>query len=100
MHKDDLRFEFREFVMVPIVKVITRSAGLRRLFTDFGSLVNFMNWAESKFPSARFFGTRKNLLRQISKTYGSDICQVIELGVARGALTRWGLKNFSNSNLT
>jgi hypothetical protein len=40
------------------------------------------------------------LLRQISKTYGSDICLVIELGAARGALTKWGLKNFSKSNLT
>jgi hypothetical protein len=40
------------------------------------------------------------LLRQISKTYGSDICLVIELGVARGALTKWGLKTFSNLNLT
>jgi hypothetical protein len=100
MHKDDLRFEFREFLMVPMIKVIARSTGVRRLFTDFGSLVNYINWAESKFTSHKFFGTRKNLLRQISKTFGSEICQVIELGVARGALTKWGLKNFPNPKLT
>jgi hypothetical protein len=86
--------------MVPMIKVIARSTGVRRLFTDFGSLVNYINWAESKFTSHKFFGTRKNLLRQISKTFGSEICQVIELGVARGALTKWGLKNFPNPKLT
>ena len=100
MHKDDLRFEFREFLMVSICKVLVRSKNLRRLVMDFSSLINYLNWVESTFPGAKFFGTRKNLLRQISKSQGSDICLVIELGVARGALTKWGLKTFRNPNLS
>ena len=100
MHKDDLRFEFREFLMVPIVRFLACSKSLRRFVTDFGSLVNYLNWTESRFPDAKFFGTRKNLLRQISKSHGNEICLVIELGVARGALSKWGLKTFRSPNLS
>ena len=100
MHKDDLRFEFREFLMVPICKVLVRSKNLRRLVIDFSSLINYLNWVELSFPGAKFFGTRKNLLRQVSKSQGSDIRLVVELGVARGALTKWGLKTFRNPNLS
>lgn len=86
--------------MVPIVRSLAKFKNFRRFVTDFGSLVNYLNWADSRFPDAEFFGTRKNLLKQISKSYGREICLVIELGVARGALTKWGLKAFGSPNLS
>ena len=98
MHKDDRRFEFRELLMVPIVKILNSSRGLRRLFIDFGQLVDYMIWAKSISIDVKFFGTRKNLLRKVFESHDGEICLVVELGVARGALTKWGLKTFVSPN--
>lgn len=100
MHRDDRRFEFRELLIVPIVKILNRSRGLRRLFIDFGQLVEYLNWAKLRSIDVKFFGTRKNLLRKLFESHEGEICLVVELGVARGALTKWGLKTLLDPNLS
>jgi len=100
VHRDDRRFEFRELLMVPIVKILNRSRGLRRIFIDFGQLVEYVNWAKSRSIDVKFLGTRKNLLRKLFESHEGEICLVLELGVARGALTKWGLKTLMDPNLS
>lgn len=99
MHRDDLRFEVRELIVSPIVNILSKSRFFRRMLTDFGDLVGYINWCEKFFPAASFLGTRKKLFRHIFKMYDSDISLVIELGVARGALTKWALKEFATQRM-
>jgi len=100
MHWEDRRFQNRELISVQITKILQLLPGLRRVIADFGALANYVNWVESRFPGTKFYGSRKRLIKLILKSVENKKVQVLELGVARGALTRWSLSVSNNSQLS
>ena len=99
MHRADRRFIIRERLLVPLVSTLERSKKLRAIATDFGAVANFIENSKVQFPQSRFLGTRKSLLKSVLKCERNERVVVFEFGVARGALTAWGLKQIKSKNL-
>lgn len=99
MHREDRRFLIRERLLVPLVSTLERSNKLRSIVADFGAVANFIENSKAQFPQSTFLGTRKSLLKSVLKCERNERVVVFEFGVARGALTAWGLKQIKSKNL-
>ena len=99
MHRADRRFIIRERLLVPLVSTLERSKKLRAIVADFGAVANFIENSKVQFPQSTFLGTRKSLLKSVLKCERNERVVVFEFGVARGALTAWGLKQIKSKNL-
>jgi hypothetical protein len=99
VHRADRRFIIRERILVPLVSTLERSNKLRTVVSDFGAVANFIGRSKVQFPQSIFLGTRKSLLKSVLKCDPNERVVVFEFGVARGALTAWGLRQIKSKNL-
>ena len=99
MHREDRRFLIRERLLVPLVSTLERSNKLRSIVSDFGAVANFIDRSKVQSPQSIFLGTRKSLLKSVLKCDPNERVVVFEFGVARGALTAWGLRQIKSKNL-
>ena len=99
MHRADRSFIIRERILVPLVSILEISNKLRFIVSDFGAVANFISRSKVQFPQSIFMGTRKILLKLVLKCDPYERVVVFEFGVARGALTAWGLNQIKSKSL-